>query len=88
MNKIPPIIPISDLRQDAATVLKQVRSSKGPIIITQRGRATVVMLSLEEYEKTEYERELLLLLVKGEKEIAKGKGYDLDSVLCDADEIL
>ena len=88
MNKVPPIIPISDLRKDAASVLQQVRSTKGPMIITQRGRATVIMLSLEEYEKNEYERELLLLLAKGEKEVEAGEGYDLDSVLSDADAIL
>ena len=33
-------------------------------------------------------RELLRLLVSGEKEIAAGKGYSLDSVLQDADSIL
>ncbi len=36
--KVPTIIPITDLRQDAATVLRQVRDSKEPIVITQRGR--------------------------------------------------
>ena len=46
MGKIPDIVPISDLRKDAAAVLKRVRSSREPVIITQRGRASAVMLSV------------------------------------------
>jgi prevent-host-death family protein len=50
MTKLPTIIPITDLRQDAATVLRRVRDSKEPIVITQRGRAAAVMMSAEAYE--------------------------------------
>jgi hypothetical protein len=46
------------------------------------------MLSPEAYEQSERERNLLRLLVRGEREIAKGKGYDLDEVLKEADELL
>ena len=88
MGKVLNIIPISDLRQDAAKVLKLVRESKEPLVITQRGRAAAVMLSVESYEQSERDRELLRLLAKGEKEIAAGEGHDLDSVLADADAIL
>ena len=88
MSKVLNIIPVSDLRQDAAKVLKRVRDSKEPLVITQRGRAAAVMLSVEAYERSERDRELLLLLAKGEKEIEAGKGYDLDSVLAEADALL
>lgn len=88
MGKISKIIPISDLRQDAARVLKLVKNSKEPLVITQRGRAAAVMLSVEAYERTEHERELLRLLAKGEKEIEAGEGYGLDSVLAEADTLL
>ncbi|NQV14178.1 type II toxin-antitoxin system Phd/YefM family antitoxin [bacterium] len=88
MSRVPSIIPISDLRQDAASVLKQLRSSIEPIVITQRGRAAAIMLSVEAYEKSEHDRQLLLMLARGEKEIAVGEGYDLASVLADADRVL
>ena len=88
MSKVLNIIPISDLRQDAAKVLKRVRDSKEPLVITQRGRAAAVMLSVEAYERSERDGELLHLLAKGEKEIEAGKGYDLDSVLAEADALL
>ena len=50
MAKLPDIIPVTDLRQDAASVLRHVRHSKQPVVITQRGRAAAVMLSTEAYE--------------------------------------
>jgi prevent-host-death family protein len=88
MGRVPNIIPVTDLRQDAASVLRRVRDSKEPFFITQRGRAAAVMVSAEVYERAEHDRELLRLLARGEKEIATGKGVGLDAVLAEADALL
>jgi prevent-host-death family protein len=88
MSKLPEIVPITDLRQDSSAVLKRVRASRQPLIITQRGRAAAVMLSVEEYERAESERQILLLLARGEKEITDGDGHDLEDVLAEADRLL
>jgi prevent-host-death family protein len=88
MGKLLNIIPVSDLRQDAAKVLKRVKDSREPVVITQRGRAAAVMLSVEAFEQSERDRELLRLLTKGEGEIEAGEGHDLDSVLAEADALL
>jgi prevent-host-death family protein len=88
MPKIPDIVPVTDLRQDAAAVLARVRKSEQPVVITQRGRAAAILVSVEAYERAENEHQILRLLARGEREIAKGKGYDLDSVLAEADELL
>jgi prevent-host-death family protein len=88
MGKLSNIIPVSDLRQDAAKLLKQLQTNDEPLIITQRGRASAVILGVDAYEKLEHEKEILRLLAKGEKEIEAGIGYDLDSVLVEADDFL
>lgn len=88
MGKLLNIIPISDLRQDAAKILKQLRNNKEPLVITQRGRASAVIISVEAYEKSEHEKEILRLLAKGDREIELGEGYDLDTVLAEADSLL
>ena len=88
MPKIPNIIPVTDLRQDAAAALQRLKSSKQPVVITQRGRAAAVLLSMEEYERGEHERQLLRLIARGEQEIASGKGFDLELVLAEADALL
>ena len=88
MGKLLNILPVSDLRKHAADILKKLRDNKETVIITQRGRAAAVMISVEAYEKAEQEKEMLRLLARGEKEIEAGEGYDLDTVLAEADSIL
>jgi prevent-host-death family protein len=88
MVQIPEIIPVTDLRQDAAAVLKRVHTSQQPLVITQRGRAAAIMLSVDAYERGERERQLLRLLVRGEQEMTAGVGHDLDEVLAEADALL
>jgi prevent-host-death family protein len=88
MASVPGIIPITDLRQDAAAALKRVKSSRQPVVITQRGRAATILLSMEAYERSERERQLLHLLARGEQEITAGSGFDLDEVLAEADALL
>lgn len=88
MGKLMNILPVSDLRQDAAKVLKQLRENKDPIIITQRGRAAAVIIGVEAYQKSENDKELLRLLAMGDRETETGEGYDLDTVLAEADLLL
>ena len=85
MPNAPKIIPISDLRQNASDVVKNVSSSREPVFITQRGRAAAVMVSMEVYQNAQHEMDILHLLARGEKEIAAGTGYELDEVLREAD---
>ena len=88
MTRIPELIPVTDLRQDTASILKRVESSSQPLVITQRGRSAAVMLSVDAYEHGERERELLRLLVRSEQEIAADVGHDLDDVLEEAEKLL
>ena len=88
MGKLLNIIPVSDLRQGAAKILKQLKGSREPLIITQRGRAAAVMLSVEAFNRSEHDKELLRLLAKGEREIETGDGHDLEAVLAEADSLL
>jgi PHD/YefM family antitoxin component YafN of YafNO toxin-antitoxin module len=64
------------------------REIKKPFVITQRGRATAVLMSLDAYQRSEAERDLLLLLARGEKEIAAEVGHSLGAVLAEADALL
>jgi prevent-host-death family protein len=88
MARIPTIVPVSNLRQDAAGVLKAMKKSNEPVLITQRGRVTAVLMSFHAYQRSEAERELLLLLARGEKEIAAGAGPTFDEVAAEADSLL
>ena len=84
MGTLPTIIPISDLRQDTAGVIKRVVASDEPVVITQRGRAAAVLVSAEAYERTQHENEILRTLARGDGEIAAGLGRDAEDVMAEA----
>ena len=88
MSRAPKIIPISDLRQNASNVVKSVSSSREPVFITQRGRAAAVLISMDAYEDSQRELDVLRLLARGEKEIEAGIGHELGDLLKEADRFL
>ena len=88
MAAVPELIPVSDLRQDAAGTLRRVNRSKQPLVVTQRGRAAAVLVGIETYQRAERERTILPLLARGEREIRAGRGSNLEAVLAEADDLL
>lgn len=50
---MPEIRPISDLVRDARNLIRQARERQEPIVITQRGRDTAVLVPIELYRKME-----------------------------------
>ena len=88
MSRVPDIVPVSDFRKGAAALLRRVRDSREPVVVTQRGRAAAVLLSIEEYERRENDLEILRILAQGEREIAAGVGHTLSEVMAEADQLL
>jgi len=88
MSALPAIIPISDLRQDTAGVIRRVVATDQPVVITQRGRASAVLVSADAYERTQYENDLLRVLARGDAEMAAELGRDADDVLAEARALL
>ena len=81
-------VSLAELREDSAGVVRRVSGSKRPVVVTDKGRARAVLLSIEAYEHGEREREILRELVRGEREIAAGRSFSLERVLADADKVL
>lgn len=88
MGAIPHIVPISELRQDASAIVKRASASGEPVFITQRGRASAVLVSTGAYERTQHELAILRLLARGAADIEAGVGYDLETVMAEADALL
>lgn len=68
------IEPVTTLKTKSAELIKRAKETGQPIVITQNGKATAVLVDVESFER---QREALLLLrylAVGEDEIAKGRG--------------
>lgn len=50
MDRIPQIVPISDLRIRHGEVLSKL--DKGPVVLAQRSRPAAVLVSVEDWDKT------------------------------------
>lgn len=81
-------VSVAELGENPGRVVRRVRASKHPLVLTERGRAQAVLLSVEAFERNEREREILRELARGEREIASGRGFSVEKVLADADRVL
>lgn len=68
------IKPVSEFRAKAAELIEQIRNTRRPLVLTQRGHSAAVVLDVEEYESLLEELELLRDIRVAEKEIRTGKG--------------
>ena len=68
------IRPLSDFRSNAAELIEQVRTSGRPLVLTQRGRSSAVVLAAAEYERMIEEIELLRDVRTSVSQIEAGQG--------------
>ncbi len=68
------IRPLSEFRANAAMLIEQVRTTKRPMIITQHGKSTAVILDVREYEALLEKLEILQDIRLAESHIEQGLG--------------
>jgi prevent-host-death family protein len=71
--KLENIVPITDLRRDAAGLVERATEERSPIIITQNGRATAVLQDIHSYNRERDRLAMLVLAMQGERDIREGK---------------
>jgi prevent-host-death family protein len=67
------IKPLTEFRANAANLVKQVRESKRPLIFTQNGKSTAVLVDVVEYQSMIEKLELLQDIQLAEQQISEGK---------------
>lgn len=78
------IIPISDLQTKAKKYVDQVKETDQPVVITQRGRAAAVLVSMDTYEGLIATRDEMSYpdwetrLHRAQREAKQGKRTSLD----------
>ena len=67
------IQPISYVKANAAEVVDRVCETGEPVIVTQNGRARVIIQDLKTYERTQETLAMLELVRQGDRAIAEGR---------------
>jgi prevent-host-death family protein len=68
------IQPLADFRAHIATVVRRVRRTRRPVVLTQHGRGAAVLVDVREYDALLERIELLEDVQRSEKQLARGRG--------------
>ena len=74
------VIPLTDLKINPGKVVNQAKDTHRPILLTSGGCGVAVMQGLDEYEKSEEEREFMKAVAQGLMDIKEGNELDLNDV--------
>jgi len=68
---LPDIVPVTEVKRNAAQVLDQLRQDKRPVLITEHGRAAAILLDVGSYEELTKRADILDRMVQLQPEITK-----------------
>jgi antitoxin YefM len=83
MRSTEDIQPLTAFRANVAAFVDQVRQTGRPLILTQHGRSSAVLMSATEYEALLDELDTLRDVKASEDQIARGEGIAHDEVAHD-----
>ena len=67
---------LSDFRANAASYVQNIKKTKRPMVITQNGRSSAVVIDVSEYESLLEKIELLQDIQTARKQLTDGEGLD------------
>ena len=73
------IKPLSEFRANVTTFIDEMKRNKRPIVITQHGKSSAVMLGVAEYEQMLEKLELLSDIQIAETQLSADKGLSHES---------
>lgn len=83
------IRPVSDLRNNFKEISALVHETQQPVFLTKKGFGDMVVMSMETYEKRQFESEIYLKLLEAERnELINPKRYTLEDVMEMTDKII
>lgn len=74
------IQPLSEFRSKVAFYFDKVKKTKRPLVVTQNGRSSAIILGVAEYQSMIDKIEVLEDIKLAEDQISKGKGISHEEV--------
>lgn len=82
------VLPVTEFRANTSAILTRMHANRRPVILTQHGRGTAVVMDVDVYERLLDEMELLRDLHIAEGQIARGEGIPHEQVVTELRERL
>ena len=91
---MPLMEPISEMQRNSASLTERATQTKEPIYLTKHGKASVVLIDAEEFDRRmsyrdaiiEREQDRYAGIMQGHSQIAQGDGVPLDTALRQLEE--
>ena len=81
------IKPISYLKSHAAQIVTELTQSREPMVITQNGAATLVVMDVKSYQEHEDTLALLKVLAIGQHDIEQGRFWNAEDVFASIEQL-
>ncbi len=75
------IQPLSAFRANAAAIIETLKKDRRPVVITQHGKGSAVLLDVNDYEQMIETIEILQEINQAREELAAGKGIPHEEVM-------
>jgi prevent-host-death family protein len=80
------ILPIGEFKTHASQVVRQLRQSQRPVVITQNGRPAAVLITPEEFDALHYRERFMAAVREGLADVEAGRLLDSEEVRRQLDE--
>lgn len=75
------ILPLSEFRANAASMIEKIKEDHRPLVITQHGKSSAVIMDVSDYEQLIETIELLQEVNQAREQLEEGKGIDHEEVM-------
>ena len=80
------ILPIGEFKTHVSQVVRQLRQSHRPVVITQNGRPAAVLITPEEFDALHYRERFMAAVREGLADVEAGRLLDSEEVRRQLDE--
>jgi prevent-host-death family protein len=70
------IVPLGEFKTESSRLLKRLRSSRRPLVLTQNGKATAVVVTPEEFDELNERKHVIAAIERGLEDLAAGRTID------------
>jgi prevent-host-death family protein len=74
------VLPIGEFKTQASSVLRKLRQSQRPVVITQNGKPAAVLITPEEFDKMHERDRFVVAVQEGLADLEAGRLLDSDEV--------
>ena len=74
------VLPIGEFKTQASSVLRKLRQSQRPVVITQNGKPAAVLITPEEFDRMHEQDRFVAAVQEGLADVEAGRLLDSDEV--------